>query len=233
MVMVVIGVPVITVIVGIAVVMVTIVIMPVVRTPGTPPVRVVTPVPGRMPNHIGGQKDEPHQRPCSHLVGCHPVYHHGLSFYIPGVTRITRIGCFIVSVGIIIGFNDIVFTIQGLIADQLDTNLVIGFTLNIEDGHVLVFTGIDGHLQYDHVNIPVSIIDHPYVVDPVVSVQVKVIDPGILIIQVAFKTLEGFRFLKEFHHGKEVQIVSRQTQVIVIIFPGMCHRRSPYQQGKQ
>jgi hypothetical protein len=228
MVMVVMGVPVITVIVWIAVVMVTIIIMPVVRTPGTPPVRVVTPVPGRTPDHISGQKDEPHQRPGSYLISCHPVYHHGLSFHITGVTNITRIGCFIISVGIIIGFNDIVLTIQGLIPDQLDANLVIGFTLDVKDGHVLVLTGIDGHLQYDHMNIPVSIIDHPDVVDPVVPVQIKVIDPAVLIIQTAFKTLKGFRFLKEFHHGKEVQIVSRQTQVIVIIFPGLCHRRSPY-----
>jgi hypothetical protein len=196
--MVLVGVPVTTIVLRIPMGMVAVIVVPVIRTPRIPPVGIISPVPGRAPYNITRPKNEPDQWPGSHLIGCHVIYHHGPSIHINGIPGIARIGCFtvIMAISVIVGLNDIVFTIQGLIPDKLDPYLVMSLALNNEYGDILVFPGIDGHLQYNHVNIPVWVINYPYVIDTVIPVQVKVIDPGVLIIQVTFKTLKGLRFLK-------------------------------------
>jgi hypothetical protein len=169
-----------------------------------------------MPYHITGHVDETDQRPCSHFIGGNPVYNYGLSLNHHGVACVTRIGCFTCIIRII-GFNYIVLSIQVLIANKLYPYLVIGFALHIEDSHILVFAGIDTHLQYDYMQIFFGVIEYPYIIDPVITVQIQIVDPGILVVQAPFKILKGFRFLKEFHHCKEVQVVTWQSQISVSI----------------
>ena len=59
----------------------------------------------------------------------------------------------------------------------------------------------------------IHIIRYRYVIDHVIAIKVKVIDPGIFIIQVPFKSFQCFRFLKQVHHSVEVKVISRQTKV--------------------
>lgn len=107
------------VIVRIPVVVIPVIVVPVVRPPGIPVGGIVTPVPGRTPGYIPGHVDEPDHRPGSHLIGgC--MYH----IPIPGspdITRISGIRGFAVIL-IVIGFNDVVPSIQGFITDQLDVD---------------------------------------------------------------------------------------------------------------
>jgi len=189
-VMVIVGVPVISIILWIPVVVVAIVVVPVIRTPWAPPVWVIIPVPGRMPSNIRWQVHESDQRPCGHFIGCYTVHDNCLTVHNRCCTNISRIGGFIY-VGSIIWLNNIVLTVHSFITDQLDPHLVIGFALHNKYSDVLVFTGINGHLKYDYMQIPFRFVDDPDVIDPVIPVEVKIIYPGILIIQVLFKTLQG------------------------------------------
>jgi hypothetical protein len=202
---------VISVIVRIPVVMVAIIVMPVIGAPGMPVVRIITPVPGRMPCHVGGQEHETDQWPGCDLDGRNPIYHNRLSVHYSCSACISRIGRLtgIPAVRIVIGFNDIVLSIQGLISDQLDPDLITGITLHNEDSNVLVLADIDGYLQDDDMHILVGLVNDPYIVDIIVSVQIKVVDPIVLIIQGSFETFEGFGFLKKLHYGIKVQVITR------------------------
>jgi len=63
--------------------------------------------------------------------------------------------------------------------------------------------------------ISIDIIGNGYIVHHVVPVQVEVIDPGILVIQIPFKAFKGLRFLEQLHHGIKVEIVARQTEILI------------------
>lgn len=202
---------VIAVIVWIPIVMVAIIIVPVIRMPGMPPGRVVIPVPGRVPCHIGRQIKKTDQGPGSYFIGCNTVHNNRLPFHHRCCAHITRIGRF-TRIITVIGFDDIIFTIQGFIPDQLDPHLVVGFPLHDEYSKVLGFTCIYCNLKQDEMHISIRFINDPDVIDPVIPVQIKIINPGVLIIQVSFKTLKGLRFLEEFHNSKEVQVITWQSQ---------------------
>jgi len=68
--------------------------------------------------------------------------------------------------------------------------------------------------------ITVGIIGNGYIVNQVVSVQVEVIDPGILIVQISFKSFQCLRFLEQLHHGIEVKIVTRQAKIFIRLVLG-------------
>jgi hypothetical protein len=65
------------------------------------------------------------------------------------------------------------------------------------------------------VYLPVYIVGNRYVVDEVVPVEIKVVDPGVPVIEVPFELLKGLRLLEEIHHGIEVHVVTRETQVLL------------------
>ena len=93
-----------TVIMVIPVVMVSVVEMPVIWPPRMPVGRVIAPVPGGVPCHIGGQVNKPYYRPCCNLIiggsdNCN----------ITGITPgISGIGCLIGILLIINWLNNIV-----------------------------------------------------------------------------------------------------------------------------
>ena len=66
-------------------------------------------------------------------------------------------------------------------------------------------------------NIAVNIIGDGYVVNHVVTVKVEVVDPGVLVVEVPLEGLEGLRLLEKLHHCVEIQIVTRETQVLLRI----------------
>lgn len=60
------------VVIVVPVVMISVVVVPVIRSPGSPGDRVVTPVPGRAPYNVIRHKDESYNRPGCYLVSGGP-----------------------------------------------------------------------------------------------------------------------------------------------------------------
>jgi hypothetical protein len=67
------------------------------------------------------------------------------------------------------------------------------------------------------VNIAVDIVGDGQVINHVVTVKVEVVDPGVLVVEVPFEGFEGLRLLEKLHHCVEIQIVTRETQVLLRI----------------
>jgi len=55
------------------------------------------------------------------------------------------------------------------------------------------------------------------IIDQIISIQVKVVDPGILVIEVPFEASRVSRFLEQFHYSIQIQVVSRQTKIFIRI----------------
>ena len=111
--------------------------------------------------------------------------------------------------------NDIVFSVQSFISDQLDADTAAAQLLNGEDCHILVFAGIEGNAHHDCVIGSVNIVGYHDVVYVIVTVQVQVVDHLLRIIQAPLKTFERLRILEEVHHGVEVQVVPGQAEIFL------------------
>ncbi len=74
-------------------------------------------------------------------------------------------------------------------------------------------------------HITISVVGDGYVVNHVVAVEVQVIDPCVLIVDVSLERFEGLRLLEEIHDCVEVQVITRETQVFlrVILGADCCH----------
>ncbi len=66
-------------------------------------------------------------------------------------------------------------------------------------------------------NIAVDIVGDSQVINHVVTVKVEVVDPGVLVVEVPLECFEGLRLLEKLHHCVEIQIVTRETQVLLRI----------------
>jgi predicted membrane protein len=75
------------------------------------------------------------------------------------------------------------------------------------------------------VNVPLDIVRNRNVIYQVVAVQVQVIDHGLIIIQATLKSFQGLGFLEEVHHGIEVKVVSRQSEVFFRVILGIYSNR--------
>jgi hypothetical protein len=77
------------------------------------------------------------------------------------------------------------------------------------------------------VPVAVGIVRYREIINISVHVQVEVIDPGVLVVEVSFKGLQCLRLLEKFHNCVEVQVVTRETQVFLrVILPSGYRRRS-------
>jgi hypothetical protein len=64
-------------------------------------------------------------------------------------------------------------------------------------------------------NVPVNIIRNSYVVNHIVTVEVEVVDMRVLVIEISLESFKSLRLLKKLHNRVEVQIVTRETQVLL------------------
>jgi hypothetical protein len=65
--------------------------------------------------------------------------------------------------------------------------------------------------------VPVYIIRNSYVIDHIVSVEVEVVDMRVLVIEISLESFKSLRLLEKLHNRVEVQIVTRETQVLLRI----------------
>jgi len=64
-------------------------------------------------------------------------------------------------------------------------------------------------------HISIHIIGNSYIVNQIVSVEIEVVDPGILIIQLSFEGFQRFGFLEQIHYSIEVKIVTRKSEIFI------------------
>jgi hypothetical protein len=198
---------VVAVVVIVPVVMVPVVIVPVVGSPGAPVGRVVSPVPGGPPDHVTRTIHPPDHRPVSDIIigGGHDIHspHVGLS-RVPGIRGLG-----------VDRLNDVIWTVEGLVPDQLDLYRSVPQLLNHEHSYILLIVAVQLSAKDDGVYLSLGIIGNRDVIDVVVAVQVQVVDHGLLVVQAPFECFQCLGFLEQVHHGIQVQVVSRQTQVFI------------------
>ncbi len=187
-----------------------VVIIPVIRPPGVPVSRPVTPIPGRAPGDVPRGEDEPDQRPGSYLhVGGSDDFHPLTPLSPAGIAGVGGLPILIV----VDRFDDVIPAVEVFVANQLNGHGTIVITFNGEDGHILVFAVIEGHPQHDVVDLAIGVVGDGDVVNQSVPIQVEVVDSGVLAVQVTFKLFQGFRFLEEIHDGIQVKVISGQPEV--------------------
>ena len=65
-------------------------------------------------------------------------------------------------------------------------------------------------------DITVHIVMYCDIINQVIPVQVQVVDPGILIVEVSLETFQGFGLLEKFHHCIKIHVVTRESQVFFL-----------------
>jgi hypothetical protein len=198
-----------TIIVIVQIAVIAIIIMPVKRVPGCPVGWIIAVMPWRMPYHISRKEDITDQRPCIYLNISVRLNYSMLSSCISRIGRLLGIR--------IVGLNDVVFPIQILITDALNMQLVLAVTKYIDDSYVLYLGSSNRYLQHYIMYITIYNIRYIDVINMVVTVKVQIIDILALIIKTPLKAFKCFRFLKQFHDGKEIQVVTRETQVLLFL----------------
>jgi len=58
-------------------------------------------------------------------------------------------------------------------------------------------------------DISIDIVADSYIINKVIAIKVEVIDPGILVVKVSFKTFKCFGFLEHLHYSIKVKIIAR------------------------
>jgi hypothetical protein len=194
------------------VIVVPVIVVPVVGPPRAPVGWVIPVVPVRPPNNIPGMVNIADHRPgCNFIIGgCDHLYISPVG--LPGVARIGRFG--------VDRFDDIVTSVQRLVANQLDLNSTVTQFFNYKNGNVLLLILVQGGTKHNGMHFSVWIVCNSDVIDVVIAVQVQVVDRRLLIIQTSLKFFEGLRLLEQVHHGVEVQVVSRQTKILIGIVLG-------------
>lgn len=199
------------------VVVISVVVMPVVGTPGVPVYRVVSPVPGGAPYYIVGHVYEPYYRPCGNFNVSGPYNCRIVPVCPSGITGIGCLG--------IIGFYYVIPSVKCFVTYKLYLYRTVAETLNGEYGYVLTFVPVENCLKHNCMNIPVNIVKDLYIIDVIIVIQVKIVDPGVLIVQAPFKPFKGFRFLEQFHYCIKIEVITRQTQIFIRIV--LRHHCSP------
>lgn len=92
----------------------------------------------------------------------------------PASSGVSRIVCSCIVV-VIIGFDYVVPSIEGFIANKLDADRPVGELLDRENGNVLGLVTVKGHSQYNVVYVSIDIVLYGYVVDVIVAVQIEVV----------------------------------------------------------
>jgi hypothetical protein len=134
-----------------------------------------------------------------------------------GRTRISRIGrCTLgrFGGGIIVGFDDVVLAVQGFIPDDLHVHSVLRGLFDFDDRHVLRLTLAEVNLQNDIVSVVYDVVVHTDVVDPLIPVQIEVVDVQRIRIQSLLEFFESWRLLEDRQDGIQVEIIAGQSQGI-------------------
>ena len=84
-------------------------------------------------------------------------------------------------------FYDDVFSIKSFISDDLKDSLPSADYFNFNNGHVLHIIPVHQCLQDDGMEIPLPPVFDPDVIDPAVIIEVQVVDPVLLCIELPFK----------------------------------------------
>jgi hypothetical protein len=165
------------------VIMIPIVVMPVMGSPGAPVPGIVPPVPGRSPNDVSRMVNIPDHRPGGNII-IGRGDHIGISgVHISGISRIRRFS--------IDGFHNIVRSVESLIPDQLDLHRSVPQFFHHEDSNILLLVAVQCRPKDDGVYISIDIIRNRYIINQIISVQVQVINHGLLIVQAPLKSFQG------------------------------------------
>ena len=195
------------------VVVISVIVVPVIGSPGPPVVRIISPRPRRAPYYITGTIDVNNHRP-----GCHFIIGGGNNLYFIVVVspiivaHIARIGCLAV-----VGFDDIVWSVKGFIADDLQLNSTITKVFDGDHSHILIFPFVEGHPEYNVVHIAVGVVLHHNVIHIIIPVEVEVIDHIVRIVQPPFESFERFGLLEEFHNGEKIQVIARKSEILPVV----------------
>lgn len=98
--------------------------------------------------------------------------HHG---YVSSCCRpsgVTRIGGFSIR-----GLDYVVSSVEGLIAYELYLYRTVAKTLDCENSHVLKLVPAHRYPEYDGVIITVGVVVDRYIIDVIIAVKIKVVDP--------------------------------------------------------
>ncbi len=64
-------------------------------------------------------------------------------------------------------------------------------------------------------HVAVAVIGYCDVVHPPVAVEVKVVDPGIPVVEASLEALKGRGIAEEIHDRVKIEVVTRETQVFL------------------
>lgn len=194
----------VVIVVRIPMVVISVVVMPVPGAPGIPVPGIVTPVPAGTPYNIIREENKPYHWPVSHIIIGGGDHHIGTVSHVPWIGRI--------GIG---RFNDIIPSVQCLVTDELYAHFAVAHLFDGEYGHILAFGAGKHRPQNDRMDVTVDIVVNGYVVNQIVTVKVKVVDPGILLVQLFLKAFKRFGFLEKFHYCIEVKIITRQAEILI------------------
>jgi len=138
-----------------------------------------------MPYNVCGHEHEPYYRPGSYLIGGRT--HNGDPLIVNPAGCIARVRSLI-----IYRFNYVIPSVKSLVADKLYAYLSVGFLHYSENSHILVFPWIYGNLKHYEMYVAIDIVNHLYIIYITITIEVKVINIILLIIQIS---LESFKSL--------------------------------------
>ncbi len=95
------------------------------------------------------------------------------------------------------------------IADDLQHRSPIFEFLQFDHRDVLVLRCRNNGLQDKDVHIPFIAVDHAYIVDVSIAIQVEVVNLGLGIVQHSLELLGRTRFLKKFESSLQAEVVAR------------------------
>jgi hypothetical protein len=107
-----------------------------------------------------------------------------VNYYPPAVlitTQVARIWRFPARIAVH-RFYNVIFPVECFISDQLYLHVSIADLFYRKNGHILGLLRIDGHPQYNLMNISIHIIGNHDEIHQFIPIQIKIIDPCFFII---------------------------------------------------
>lgn len=103
--------------------------------------------------------------------------------------------------------NNIVGAIYILVTYDLHGHCLVGLTLNIDGGYILINVLCKHSLQDDKAVLPLPYFDDAQIVHHSVAVEVEVVEMALLGIEFFFKVLKIVHFAEESSHSLEVEVL--------------------------
>ena len=108
-----------------------------------------------------------------------------------------------------VGLDYVIVTIQSHITYKLNLNLAITKFNHVKYCNILKFDAIERYSEYNIVSIAGFVVKYHDIIDEIIAIQIKVVYHRIGVVQICFKIFECFGVLKEVHHCKKIQIITR------------------------